>query len=199
MNISVLIATYGSEEWRELAWSRAYPSAASQTEDVHCFHDPEGTISSARNELAASAKGDWLCFLDADDELALGFLEAIARVNRGTTFYEGKHILYTPAVNRPGVFYREGPIEETNWLVVGTLVQRDLFQRVGGFPDYPHGFEDWALWVRCVQAGARIVKVPDAVYIRHPNPDSQKDALWRDAPWQVATHKRIFAELFPEA
>jgi glycosyltransferase involved in cell wall biosynthesis len=197
INVSVLIATYGTEDWRELAWSRAYPSAAAQSEDVQCFHDPEGTIASVRNELAASAKGDWLLFLDADDEIAPGYLDAMRAAHeqdRG----DGP-LLLTPAINIKGRFYKEGPIEETNWLVIGTLVQRDLFNRVGGFSDLPHGFEDWQLWLKCSKAGARIVKVPNAVYRRYVNATSVKSETWGDAEWQVATHNRILAELFPES
>ena len=28
-------------------------------------------------------------------------------------------------------------------------------------------WDDWDLWIRCVKAGAGIVKVPDAVYVAH--------------------------------
>ena len=194
MRVSVLIATYGSEEWRELAWSRAYPSAAAQTEDVQVFHDPEGTIASVRNELGNTATGDWLLMLDADDELAPGYLGAMERAAEREG-HDG-NLLLTPAVNIKGRFWREGPIEETNWLVIGTLVRRETFLKVGGFRDYPHGWDDWALWVKCVQAGARIVKVPDAVYIAHRNSESKKNVSWRDSKWQVETHNRIANELF---
>ena len=33
-------------------------------------HYPDGNVSTFRNEVAKQATGDWLCFLDADDELA---------------------------------------------------------------------------------------------------------------------------------
>lgn len=148
-----------------------------------------------RNALAANAEGDWLCFLDADDELASGYLEAMARVG-------GDNVLLTPAVQkvRKGkraapTFYPEVDLMVANWLIVGTLVRRDLFERVGGFEDYPHGFEDWSLWFKCVKTGARVVRVPKAVYIQHVNPQSKHRQGWRDRKWQVATHQRVQAEL----
>ena len=197
---SVLIATYGEDEWRDLAWSRAYPSAHAQAEDVACFHDPEGTIASVRNEMAQTARGDWLLFLDADDELAPGYLDAMTRAVERVG--DGAYLL-TPAVQqikkgRPGkpFFFDTGrSLTEDNWLVVGTLVQRDLFLEVGGFNDLPHGFEDWSLWAKCWKAGAEIVKVPEAVYIAHVNPQSKHRQGWRDSKWQVATHMRVVAEL----
>jgi glycosyltransferase involved in cell wall biosynthesis len=196
VRVSVLIATYGTEDWRELAWSRAYPSAAAQTEDVQCFHDPEGTIASVRNELAGSAKGDWLLYLDADDEIAPGYLDAMAQVG-------GENVLLTPSVrkvtkgrpSRNADFYPEVPLENGNWLVVGTLVRREMFNRAGGFEDYPHGFEDWSLWYKCHRLGARVVRVPRAVYIQHVNPQSKHRQGWRNRRWQVETHQRVEREL----
>ena len=154
-------------------------------------HDPDGTIASCRNDLAERATGDWLCFLDADDELAPDFLDAMERAEEQEVTAP---LLLTPSRNRKGVFAPEKDIYLSNWLCIGTLVPRDLFLSVGGFQDYPYGFEDWALWVRCVQAGARIVKVPDALYIAHRS-DRLRKTLWRDTRWQQATHARIAAEL----
>ena len=180
---SVLIATYGEDEWRDLAWSRAYPSAHAQTEDVSCFHDPEGTIASVRNEMALTARGEWLLFLDADDELAPGYLDAMTRAVERVG--DGAYLL-TPAVSqvRKGkagapFFFPECSLVTGNWLVIGTLVQRDLFLEVGGFEDFPHGLEDWQFWAKCVKAGAKIWKVPDAVYIAHWSHKSKHHVLQR--------------------
>lgn len=201
MSVSVLIPAYGFQEWQDLAWSRAFPSAREQTEDVHVFYDPEGSIASVRNELGQSAKGEWLCFLDADDELAPGYLDAMTRAAGQAG--DGP-VLLTPAVSyirkerpSPPQFNDRGiPLSEDNWLVVGTLVRREQFLAVGGFSDYPHGFEDWSLWAKCWKAGAAIVKVPDAIYRAHVNPQSKHRQGWRDKRWQRETHLRVKAELF---
>ena len=205
MKVSVLIATYGENVWQEMAELRAYPSAMSQgAEEVSLFHDPEGTIASVRNELGRQAKSDWLCFLDADDELAPGYLDAMKRAHerdRG----DGP-LLLTPAVSyvrkgrpSPPKFNDRGiPLSDDNWLVVGTLIEKSLFMEIGGFSDYPHGFEDWSLWAKAWRAGARIVKVKDAVYLAHVNPQSKHRQGWRDRKWQAHTHQRVRKELFPE-
>jgi GT2 family glycosyltransferase len=158
-------------------------------------HDPSGTIASIRNELAQDAKGDWLLFLDADDELAPRYIQAMEHAERPNS-------LLTPSVQKiikkrenPPVFYPEVDLMTANWLIIGTLVERDLFLRVGGFEDYPHGFEDWSLWYKCAKVGAEVVRVPKAVYRQHVNPQSKHRLGWKDRRWQVETHERVQREL----
>ena len=58
------------------------------------------------------------------------------------------------------------------------------------------GFEDWSLWAKAWRDGARIVKVPDAIYRYHFNRNSKHKQGWRDHKWQVETHQRVARELF---
>lgn len=199
MNVSVLVATYGDPEWMDMATQRALKSAKGQgATEIYLDHYPDGTVSSSRNALAERANCDWLLFLDADDELAPGYVDAMKAAYDGDDL-----VLLTPAVRqirkgRPGApfFFDRGiSLRQDNWLVVGTLVHKDLFWEVGGFGDYPHGFEDFSLWSKCFRAGATVVKVPDAVYVYHHNPQSKHKQGWRDRKWQVATHQRVVAEL----
>lgn len=210
MNVSICIPSYGENVWQEMAETRAVPSAHRQEPlEVLTEHDPEGTVASVRNALGRRAKGEWLCFLDADDELAAGFLVAMQRAwerrsRGGGGAPDGPPPLLTPAVSYVRNGKRQTPrllpvgnLRHNNYLVVGTLVQRDLFLQVGGFENYPHGFEDWSLWAKCWKAGAKVVPVRRAIYIAHVNPNSKHRTLWRDRAHQAEWHERIQRDLFP--
>ena len=207
MKTSILIATYGDEAWAHLALTRAYPSAQKQgAHETVVLHEPDMSIAEARNTLAEKATGDWLCFLDADDELGTDYLGAMQRAleqERGAG--ETVPLLLTPAVSyvhkgrpRPPMFHPEGDFRNDNFIVIGTLVERELFKKVGGFGDYPHGFEDWSLWAKCWKTGAKVVRVRKAVYYAHINPKSKHRVAWKDRQWQIATHETVRRELFPE-
>jgi glycosyltransferase involved in cell wall biosynthesis len=204
VNVSVVIASYGDESWVELTRDRAYPSAQNQgAHEVVLVHQPDGSIATARNEGAEKAKGDWLCFLDADDELADGYVEAMKAAERSEEVPIVGPVLLTPAVSyvssgrraRPK-FWPEKPLSEGNWLVIGTLIPRLLFVSVGGFDDSPHAYEDWSIFARCWKAGAAIVKVPDAVYVAHVRGGSRNRRMSRRE--QVEQHYAIGRDLFPE-
>jgi glycosyltransferase involved in cell wall biosynthesis len=205
MNVSIVISTYGEERWKELAMTRAYPSALDQgAHEIVVGHDTNATIAQVRNALAEKTEGTWLCFLDADDELGDGYLDAMGRKEWSQN--RDREVIFTPAVSyvrkgrpAPPKFNDRGiSLRDDNWLVVGSLIRRSFFFSLGGFSDYPHGFEDWSLWAKAWKAGARIVKVPGAVYYAHVNPRSKHRQGWRDRRWQVETHNRVRAELFPE-
>lgn len=207
MKISIVIPSYGENAWKEMAETRALPSAYAQDPlEVLCFHDPKGTIASVRNRLARDAKGDWLLFLDADDELAPGFLGAIQRVwergNRGgVSAPDGPLPLLTPArayvkqKRGKAHFESEKDLREGNWLTIGTLVSRSLFMEVGRFREWPL-YEDWDLWARCVDAGAEIVKVPDALYLAHYSGTSRNRTAGRNE--RNYWHQMIGHDLWPD-
>ena len=200
--ISVIVATYGDPSWAQMAEIRAVASLDEQDMDEFVtLHQLTGTRATSLNDGADQATGDWLLFLDADDELAPGYVGAMRRALERE--HEDAHALLTPAVQKimkgrpgqPSFFDRGISLRDDNWLVIGTLIHKDLFHRVGGFPDYPHGFEDFALWSKCYRVGARVVKVPDAVYRYHWNPQSAHKQGWRNRSWQVETHQRVVREL----
>lgn len=175
MTITVVIATYGSSEWHSRALNGACRSAAA--EDIVVEHLPKGTLAQARNAGAAAATGDWLCFLDADDRLAPGYIPAM-RDAAATLWREQPGPLLVPQLafadadgsplSTPS-FPNVGRWPILNECVIGTLVRRDLFAQVGGFHEWP-SLEDWDLWLRCCSAGSRLVRVADAVYLAALNP-----------------------------
>ena len=202
--ISVVIPTYGDSEWLHLSRDRAYPSVLIQDKcEVVMHHEQDGTRASSLNNGVARTSGDWILFLDADDEFAPGYVGAMRRALEQHRDDGTRMVLFTPAVQhvrkgRPGSpsFMDRGiSLRDDNWLVIGTMIHRDLFNQVGGFDDYPHGFEDWALWSKCYRIGAQIVRVPDAVYRYFHNPQSKHKQGWRDRKQQVATHIRVKEKL----
>ena len=199
MRTSILVATFGEPIWKRRAERLALPSTVGQGAlEVLTHHEPEGTLASARNNAAARAEGDWLCFLDADDALGPRYLEpmeaALAR-------REGRFLL-TPAVSygkgkaqqrariMPRVDLRHG-----NYLVIGTLVQREVFEEVGGFKDWPL-YEDYDFFARCWIAGAEVVEVPGAVYRASVRVGSRNRAPRRSE--KLYWHQAIAHSLWPE-
>lgn len=185
-SVSVICATYGSLEWADLAHERALPSAHREVEkaggdsSVCHIHLHDGTLAQARNQAAQDVTGEWLCFLDADDELAPGYLEALAN-GYGERATWDDLILYHPALLVPAVSFIDPAtgiptaaprvpnggctydLIDINCAVIGTMIERAFFLSLGGFRELDH-LEDWDLWLRAEEAGARLVPIRDAVY-----------------------------------
>lgn len=214
MNVAILICTYGEQRWADLASEHAYPSAVAAAHagvTVHRVHDPGGTLAEVRNTAAADVTAEWLCFLDADDQLGAGYIDAMRAARRSTAAQifelendgerEKAHELdYTPILYLPHVQYvRDGryidwaklpaagrPVVEVNAAVIGTLVPRELFLEAGGFRDEPL-YEDWSCWLRCIRAGAITIAVPDAVYLADGTPGRNEPdiRLRKETYWKI--------------
>ncbi len=184
-SISILICSHGDEKWQDLAMTRAWPSTEGQGAEVDVLHEPDCSLTQTRNLAASHATADWLCFLDADDELAPGYMNAmraaIGRYETASTWPPAPP-LFAPAVEyvMPNGVRTEPAIPnrsrwpDMNECVIGTLVDRRQFMRVGWFRELP-SLEDYDLWLRCVKEGATIVHVPDAVYVAHVNPNGGRN------------------------
>lgn len=202
MSISVVVATFGGTQWQKLAQTRALPSTATQPfQEVIDVHLPNGTLAEARNEGARRASGEWLIFVDADDELEQGFgdhmLDAV-----GAAAPADPPPLFTPAVcyakraNRPAPrIWQRMDFKNGNWCVIGTMISRELFAVLGGFREYGL-YEDYALWALADRAGAEVIDVPEAVYIAHYQPKSRNRL--GDKQRRLYWHQRVGFDVWPD-
>ena len=192
-SISVIIGTFGSEEWRVKALA-ASNSAVSQTE-IPCqiIQVHADTLAQARNQGADKAHGDWLLFLDADDTLDSKYVESMSRAAdqcRGPYLLQPSHRTDkdTPIGKAGEVsMIPQMDIFKGNFMIIGTLVRRDQFLRVGGFRELPI-YEDWDLWIRCVLDKAKYATVPDAIYNIKVNEHGRNSA---NVALQMKTYKQI--------
>lgn len=177
MKVSILVCTFGDDAWRAHG-QRVKLACSEQTYPAHevvALHERDSTLAEVRNAAALNATGDWLCFVDADDLLETNYLEQM-RAGWDTWKWQGSGPpLLVPAVryfkkdrmqDAPQIPAWGRPIEEINCAVIGTLVSRQMFLDVGGFREWPM-YEDWDLWLRCIQAGAELFPVPGAVYLAY--------------------------------
>jgi glycosyltransferase involved in cell wall biosynthesis len=203
LEVTVCVATYGAPEWARLARARAVPSAEREGVPVVTAHGE--MLAAARNDALAEVTTPWVVFLDADDELEPGYIEAMTR---GTADLRAPAVRYVedgqagearvPRVVGHSHTCDPGCLKAGNWLVIGTLARTALVRAVGGFEAWPW-CEDWALWARCWRAGASVEAVPAAVYRAHVRPDSRNrgvGARTRDATYE-AIRRAIWPEDFP--
>jgi len=185
LRIAVVLATFGDRKVWDRYAHRAQLSVHAQTRPPDEFHPIHAeSLHVARNRGAMASSAEWLCFLDADDLLSPGYLQAMelsvasnpaAHIHvPHVEKYRNDKVFKSGRLKEPGV-----SIFERNHLPIGAMVRRDLFLQVGGFDDWPI-YEDWALWMKLEAAGARWAWCPDAIYkINWRNCSRNKDISLR--------------------
>lgn len=198
MDVTVAIATYGDESWRELARSR--PVARCEALGLRYVHVHGDTLHEARNAALDLVETPWVVHVDGDDELAPGFVEAMAQ---GSADVRAPAVVYvnpggassTPKVPKVSGHRHDACtadcLADGNWLVVGAVARTDLLRTVRWRDEAL--YEDWSMWVRCWQAGATFEAIPTAVYRAYARRNSRNRAP--DPRERFAAHVRIAIDL----
>jgi glycosyltransferase involved in cell wall biosynthesis len=149
-----------------------------------------------RNTALQEARGRYIFFLDADNEvvpMSLPVLYRSLRQTRATAVY-GNVLIRQPDQHRAtGVYSNEcllPSLFKGNYIDTMALADRLQLLDLGGFHDsLPH--EDWELWQHLVAEGRLVVFVPVVVGFYYELPLSNL-RLARDGEAVRAKSKRIF-------
>lgn len=190
-SVAVVVATFGDDDWCQLGnyTAQRLKELQTLTPEIIRIHGLEGLIN-ARNHCMDSILGfDWVVFLDADDDLDPQFVEAVALYDGDADILQTavRGFNWTPDNERewidpvPTLHKQKYPLKSSNYLIIGSPIRTEMFLRVGGFDDWPV-LEDWALWLKCYNAGARFDELYEAVYFindahgRNLNPEADEVA-----------------------
>ena len=155
----------------------------------------------ARNVGAAAARCPGLLFLDDDDVVDAGYVEAMSEALDRWEMVAARidlERLNAPGLaDRWGVMQADGPMTYHDflpWVIGGAFgVRRDVFERLGGFDTSMRVGEDTDLcWRAQLAADARIGFVPEATISYRlrdaPGPAFRQARLW--ASWEVELYRR---------
>jgi glycosyltransferase involved in cell wall biosynthesis len=163
MTVGIVVATYGDVEWIDKAHN-AFDSAICQTVPADMVIHAHGeTLAMARNAGARAMDTEWLIFVDADDRLNSTYVEAMLAGDGDLRQPSTLGVYPDGHTDAEAVLIPAKPLIDGNYLVIGTMVRRTLFERAGGFVEWPM-YEDWDLWIRCVLLDGTVGACPDAVY-----------------------------------
>jgi glycosyltransferase involved in cell wall biosynthesis len=181
VDVTIVIGTFGGQEWIDLAEQRAIPSAEAQ--GVPVVHRHAETLAEARNSAIDACSSEFVIHLDADDVLERRYVREMARgsadvrVPAVRRYAEGKRRggTYMPRVYGHRHKCSGDCLPDGNWVTLGACVRMELAKKVR-WAEWPI-YEDFAFWLECWKAGATFEALPRAIYGYHWMPNSRNHAL----------------------
>jgi glycosyltransferase involved in cell wall biosynthesis len=135
-----------------------------RTEGVKVIDRVNGGLAAARNTGWQTGRAPHVLFLDADNQLLPGALEAMSEALGSDVEMAVAHGDREEFGGRTGLVRQ--PMPTLPELLVGNridacaLVRRSVLEQVSGFDEAMRdGYEDWELWIRLMASGHRFVHV----------------------------------------
>jgi glycosyltransferase involved in cell wall biosynthesis len=141
---------------------------------IRKVRQPKGGPYKARNLGARLARGEWLAFLDADDEWTPDKLTkqlALADEHVGLIYTDRNNFGDLSRVKErqsDSVTLYEGDVFEPlllgNFITLSSvLLRKNWFERLGGFSEDRQGVQDWDLWLRYSALGGIVRLCPETL------------------------------------
>ncbi len=168
---------------------------------IDVLHLPAArNIAGATNEAIEAARGDFVAFLDHDDELAP---DALAEIVRAIKDRPDVDVVYSDEDKLDEGGRRTEPFFKPDWspeyllstMYVGHLmvVRRELLREVGGLRDEYSGSQDHDVILRLAERTPRVHHVPRVLYHWRRAPGSAA-ATGAMKPWAADAAKRALSE-----
>ena len=127
-------------------------------------------ISTASNEAVALATGDYVSFLDHDDELTRDALYEVVRVINAENpdiIYSDEDLVnlesrYLESFHKPD--YNAELLLCHNYITHFLVTKRSLFVETGGFSDQFSGAQDYDLFLKLTEKSRKTVHIPKILY-----------------------------------
>lgn len=174
------------------------------------IHTEGGTGGGAARNLACrQAKGEYLAFLDDDDEFMPDKIETqlFFMLEHGLDMSwqdiswcdEKGHLVEHRRLNHCRDFSRVGllrahlltPISPTSIY----MLKKEIYDRTEGFGEVATG-QDWWLMLRCIEAGARMGYMPEVHVIQHIHPGERLSVGENKIVGEELRHKKV-REYYP--
>ena len=140
--------------------------------------DKNGGCAGARAHAIESATTDLIVLLDADDSWRPVHLAELmaARAESGVGIVSPNAQFWDPArgvgrdtyrdvVAVPPVAEQPDDILRRDFVFIGSMFERALYERAGGYRPEFEGAENWDLWIRMIMAGGRVTGVEEPTYL----------------------------------
>lgn len=197
--IEVLIVDDGSTD---NTWPTAVRLASDDARVVVIHSDVNRGLSSAQNQAATLARGEWLLKVDADDRILPRYVEEILAV---ADRRPDVNCIFSPAIlfgDGSRRVYRYPPFDRElmidTFMIPGpAAVTRTLWSSLGGLDEsMTQGGEDWDFWVRAAYGPGLIpvqLETPLWEYRQHAGPRLSARGIARQAEIQAGMRRHVTA------
>jgi glycosyltransferase involved in cell wall biosynthesis len=186
-NLQIIIVNDGSKD----DTAKVADALAQKDKRVEVIHKANGGVSAARNDAFKAVKGEYVCFLDADDVYLpekvakqVNFLEAHPEV----VLVHCDYFIGNETFQNLERVYRGNPPAPLgqvfiycNWFPPLTpMLRASLVKKVGFFDTTLAGGEDWDYWIRCLEHG-KFEHINEflAMYRRHSKQSHHNQGMMR--------------------